>query len=490
MYDVVVIGAGPAGLSAALAAKELGLSCIVFEKSSVAATVRDYPLGKAIFSDACDVELLPNTFSPVAKPTREEVLHYYQDFAERMLPQLVRTETVVSAIDKRDGVFLVRTERGAAEARFVVVAVGGMGTTNTVGVPGEATAGLAYHYQEIRLHKNERVLVIGAGNSAAEAVCDLQQEGARVTWVVRRPSLDLTIGSRATPIHPSVRKPVESLLTRGLITTLFDAQIEGFDGRRAIVRAAGARHVVDYDSAFALLGRRPDHQLVRDAGAAFDADGLPRYDPYTGETSVAGLYVVGHCTREINLKNAVTRPRTTIDAIIERLAGATNVAPTERARDGDAAARPVAVDAIPDAVAQPLAQVSSEEVTAVTPPAVAFVEDPLAWVLSDPGALAIGVADYGSGALLGYSSYDNTTDYRPLIIMNAAVIRAKLAVMEALQLGDAIEDIVITNDRQLHVLRLIQARGGHYLVMVLDRGHANLALARHRLNEVERRLAM
>lgn len=459
-YDVVIVGAGPAGLSAGFEAKRRGLRCLILEKARIASTINEYPLGKTIFSDARDVELEPNTFGN-EEPTRESILRYYQKFSERVLANEIREQTPVLRVEKREDIFFVSTPSGVFVAPNVIVAVGGVGIVNRVNVPGEDEAGLSYHYQEIQLHKDKRVLVLGGGNSAAEAVCDLHQEGAKVTWIVRRPSLDLTVASRATPIHPSVRKPVESLYYQQQITIMFGARVLSFSGKRALVEVGGERHDIAYDSGFALLGRLPDQQLIRTAGAECDAEGFPIYHVRSGETSVSGLFVVGHCTREINLINAITRPRLAVEEIANRLE-------------------------CQPAVLAPETSVELASGSTFDPPAR---NSDLSWVLTDPGAIAVGLANFEAEQSLSYASADGNMFYEQLMIQNSAVIRAKLNAMTKLGLrDDFIEDIVITTDNQLHVFRVLPSDVHEFLIMILDRKHANLALARYRLKQIEEQL--
>src|SRR6201988_1577159 len=128
MLDLVIIGAGPAGLSAAEAAAEAGLDYLVIEKGTIANTIRQYPVGRAMFSTPNEVEMHADTLKPVGeKPTREEMLSHYIHF---VLDRDVRSNTpeeVVAVAGNINEGFVVKTDASEYKARRVLFAIGAMG---------------------------------------------------------------------------------------------------------------------------------------------------------------------------------------------------------------------------------------------------------------------------------------------------------------------------------------------------------------------------
>lgn len=152
MVDVLVVGAGPVGLCAALWAKRLGLSHLVLERGTVAETVYRFPRDMVFFSEAKNIEIGGHPLvAQGPKPTRKEALLYYQRVAERE-GLSVLTYTEVLSIRGREGAFqvLAKDRKGerAFSARYVVVATGYFGNPNRLGVPGEDLPHVLHRYEE------------------------------------------------------------------------------------------------------------------------------------------------------------------------------------------------------------------------------------------------------------------------------------------------------------------------------------------------------
>jgi hypothetical protein len=116
------------------------------------------------------------------------------------------------------------------------------------------------------------------------------------------------------------------------------------------------------------------------------------------------------------------------------------------------------------------------------------IETALKEAMAIDGALGVALVDWGSGMSLGSQGGGKYLDLEVAAAGNTEVVRAKMRTMEALRLDDAIEDILITLARQYHIIRLLKQSDpnqGLFLYLVLDRGKANLALARHNLKRIE-----
>ena len=195
--DVVIVGAGPCGLAAAISAMRAGLSVQVFDKGPVVSTIAAYPTYATFFSTAEKLSIggLPFVLAE-AKPTRKDALAYYRAAVAHFgIP--VRQYETVERITGTAGDFTVHVhaaEAGTtARCRAVIVATGYFGAPNALGIPGETMPHVSHVYREGHEAFQQAAVVVGGGNSSAEAALDLWRVGARVTLVHFGPSWDKRI---------------------------------------------------------------------------------------------------------------------------------------------------------------------------------------------------------------------------------------------------------------------------------------------------------
>ena len=324
--DLVIIGAGPAGLSAADAAAREGLSYLVIEKGLIADTVFNYPVGKTVFSTPNELELREGALRPCReKPTREELLSYYVRFA---LDQGLRinTEEEVQNVERlgAEG-FLVRTTRGEYSAARVLFAIGAMARSRRLNVPGEDLAKVHHRFIEAYPYVRKDVMVVGGGNSAAEAALFLAEEGARTTFVLWRSDWE-NRDPKMNAIKPWVRAPLEQQIELGHLRVLFFKEIEEITEREVHVRREDGETVaLPNDAVFVLIGSEADLSLLSRLGVRIEPGKLcdvPAYDPLTFETNVPGVYVAGHFTHARHIKEAIAVPRRIVPLIARELRAA------------------------------------------------------------------------------------------------------------------------------------------------------------------------
>jgi len=324
MYDIIFIGGGPAGLSAALSASRLGLDYVTLERGVIADTIYRFPIARTLFSTADELELESGDFAPKHKPTREQLLsHYVSTVCNNRLNVLTGAE--VLNIDKSGGAFKVTTTTGVYSGRTVLYAAGGFGKQRKLEVPGEDDSRVSYRFSEAHPYALKHILIVGGGNSAAEAAIWLAEVGAQVTLALRRGALDLSSSDKErsadrVQIKPWVRQPLDLAIKRGQVRLLTCAKVTRIGRQSASVllqsETAGLALTVEdvrCDHIFALIGADPDTTLLEKAGAGIASDGRPLYNPDTNETTVAGL--AGHITREKHIKNAITAGRRVVESI-------------------------------------------------------------------------------------------------------------------------------------------------------------------------------
>jgi thioredoxin reductase (NADPH) len=316
--DLIIVGAGPAGLSAAYAAKQQGLKYLLLERSEIASTVRNYPVGKPLFSTANELEFEPHSMKTAGnKPTREEILDYYLRFACEEQHLCININEAVEAI-MPGKLLTVHSTKKDYQAKSVLVAVGGMGLINKLNVSGEIPTRVSYLFYDAAPFRGKKVLVVGGGNSAAEASLYLCEGGAEVTFIMRRAGWQRRAASDGAAIKPWVQQPLEAAINADKIRACFATSIIAIGAQSATLERDGQPYEVECDHIFALIGTRPDNSLLLGAGVLIGEDGRPEYDPQTYETNVTNLFVIGHLTRELHMKNAVNLPPRVIAFIADR----------------------------------------------------------------------------------------------------------------------------------------------------------------------------
>ncbi|HVF40701.1 MAG TPA: YpdA family putative bacillithiol disulfide reductase [Gemmatimonadaceae bacterium] len=290
--DLVIVGGGPCGLATAISAQKAGLSAVVIEANVVVSTIMHYPTYVSFFSTAEKLSLGGVPFVVAAeKPTRRDALAYYRAIVKHFGIRLRQYERVTS-IEKSGDKFLVRSIIGNGSeretpAKAVVVATGYFGSPNYIGVPGEDLPHVAHVYREGHEAFDQDVVVIGGGNSAAEAALDLWRSGARVTLVHFGPTFDKRI-------KPWVLPDFDNRVKEGDIAVRWDSRIKSIESDRVIITGPSGPESLPATFAYVMTGFAPNVELLRQANVPIDdATGIPRHDPDTLETAVPGIFIAG-----------------------------------------------------------------------------------------------------------------------------------------------------------------------------------------------------
>jgi thioredoxin reductase (NADPH) len=240
MLDVLIVGAGPAGLAVAIAASEAGLEYEIVEKGVLVNSIYHFPRNMVFFTTAELLEIGGLPFvTPYEKPTQAEGLKYYRRVAERYDLRVAMDETVTAIRPEGEAtspMFTVdsvwKDEPRSRSARHVVVATGYYDHPNLLGVPGEDLPHVCHYYREPHAYYRRKVVVVGGKNSAAIVALELYRSGAAVTLVHRGAELGASV-------KYWIRPDIDNRIKEGAIAARFLARV--VEIRPAAVLVDGAQ---------------------------------------------------------------------------------------------------------------------------------------------------------------------------------------------------------------------------------------------------------
>gem|GEM_PF-730959 len=275
--DLLIVGAGPAGISAALRAKELGLTCEVVEQGTVAQSIQSFPRGKLVFDQPLELPVSGKLW--LKESTKEELLsQWLRILRKEQLP--IFPDTRMTSVKKlENGYFAVTTEprEGGSPterlSRFVLLAIGQRGTPRRLPIElaPEVEDRVHYHLADARSFAGKRVLVAGLGDVAMEtAVALSRQPGTTVALIHRGEDFSRGQGRNIAS--------VKRLVTEGKIALHFRADISAVAPGHIVLRISGPAPRVEhlpYDALFVMIGSIPPWNTLRSAGIRTDADGPP-----------------------------------------------------------------------------------------------------------------------------------------------------------------------------------------------------------------------
>ena len=292
MLDLLIVGAGPCGLATAISAQRAGMSAVVLDAGPIVNTITQYPYYVSFFSTAVKLSLGGVPFVVATdKPSRRDGLAYYRAIVKHFALDVRQYERVLSLARDGDGwIAHSRTAEGeerTTRATSVVIATGYFGSPNYLGVPGEELPHVHHVYREGHGAFDQDVVVVGGGNSAAEAALDLWRSGARVTLVHFGPTFDKRI-------KPWVQPDLENRIKEGAMTASWNSRVARIEPGVVVVATPTGEQDLAARFVYVMTGFAPNTELLRDVGVTMDAEtGIPAHDPETLETDVAGVFIAG-----------------------------------------------------------------------------------------------------------------------------------------------------------------------------------------------------
>ena len=290
--NIIIIGAGPCGLAAAVELQKHGLSPLVIEKQNVVHSISRYPVYLEFFSSPENLEIDEIPFTTAGpKPTRLEALHYYRTVALRRNVRIHAFTTVDRLTPKPGGGFVLEARRRSVrpvryEADVVIVATGYFDHPNMLGVPGEDLPKVSHFFTEAHPYTNTDVVIVGGANSAVDAALEIERVGARVTVVHRGETL-------ARGVKPWVLPVFMTKVDKGAIRLMLRSKVAAIAEETIDIETPDGIVTLPNDFVLAMTGFHPDRRFLSEAGVVIEPEGWPYYDDETMETNVPGLYLAG-----------------------------------------------------------------------------------------------------------------------------------------------------------------------------------------------------
>ncbi|PWJ42600.1 YpdA family putative bacillithiol disulfide reductase [Sediminitomix flava] len=287
--DVIIIGGGPIGMAAGIEAQKKGLNYLIIEKGCLVNSLFNYPANMTFFSTSEKLEIGGVPFiSHNPRPTRREALEYYRRVQTKWNLNIHLFEEVNEVQKLGPEQFEVKTNKVEYFSKNIIVATGFYGLPNLMNIEGEDLPKVKHYYDDPHLYSFQKIVVVGAANSAIDAALETYRKGAEVTLVIREEEI-------SQRVKYWVRPDIINRIKEGSIKAYFNSSLNSISEQNVIIETPEGSFEIENDFVLAMTGYKPDFSLLEKMGIILAEDELmtPSYNEDTHETNVEGIYLAG-----------------------------------------------------------------------------------------------------------------------------------------------------------------------------------------------------
>ncbi|WP_439881818.1 YpdA family putative bacillithiol disulfide reductase [Pontibacter sp. MBLB2868] len=288
IIDIIIVGGGPIGLACGIEARNAGLSHLILEKGCIVNSLFNYPLHMTFFSTSDRLEIGGYPFPSIhPKPNRMEALEYYRRVADVSDINIRLFEEVRNIEPADKDVYTINTSKGQYHARHVVIATGFYDIPNLLGIPGEELPKVKHYYYDPHFFYKQKLVVVGANNSAADVALETWRRGAEVTMVVRQAELQ--------SIKYWVKPDLQNRIDEGSIKAYFSSTLAAVRENEVDIQTPEGNVTIANDYVMAMTGYKPNFSFLQNIGIRLSDDEHkhPAYNPETMETNMPHMYLAG-----------------------------------------------------------------------------------------------------------------------------------------------------------------------------------------------------
>jgi thioredoxin reductase (NADPH) len=233
--DVVIVGAGPAGFSASLAALAHKLRFLTLEQDTFGGTVAHFPRGKLVMTAPATLPLVGRM--PFKEVSKEKLLGFWQQAADKTGLQ-IRYGERIETIERATSGFVVKSTRGSYQCRSVLLTIGRRGTPRRLGVPGEELPKVVYRLIDPEQYRGQHVLVVGGGDSALEAAGSIAEEqGTTVTLSYRSEAFGRAKAKNRSRVDTAIKKGSLTVMLKSKVKAIGQESVEiEYEGQQISLR--------------------------------------------------------------------------------------------------------------------------------------------------------------------------------------------------------------------------------------------------------------
>jgi len=316
MLDLTIIGAGPIGLACAIEAKKAKLNYLIIEKGVLVNSLFNFPANMTFFSTSQLLEIGNVPFiSHNDKPTRRESLEYYRRVYDSWELKAKFYEQVESLTPLAEG-YELTTSKKTYQTKAVVVATGFYDRIRQMNIPGEQLPKVKHYYKEPHPYIGQKVLVVGASNSACDVALELYYKGAEVTMAIRKSEIN-------TRVKYWTKPNIENRIKEGSIQAYFNTTVEEIKENSVVLVTPEGKLELENDFVMAMTGYLPNFQLLEKLGIQLEGEhNRPVQNEETLETNLPNVYVAGVVSAGLQTsKLFIENTRIHAEMIVRHLAG-------------------------------------------------------------------------------------------------------------------------------------------------------------------------